>query len=99
MQRGEATLSISVVVLAELFYVLAKHGQSDLFPKFIETIELSLAYCVESLTVNDIQHLPTFSEIPEMHDRLIAIQAKRLGATVLTRDSALQSSPQVDWLW
>ena len=34
-----------------------------------------------------------------MHDRLIAIQAVRLGAVLVTRDRTIQASPQVRWVW
>jgi hypothetical protein len=34
-----------------------------------------------------------------MHDRLIALTAKRLAATIVTKDRTIQASPQVKWLW
>jgi len=30
---------------------------------------------------------------------LIAIQANRLGAVLVTRDRTIQASPQVRWIW
>jgi PIN domain nuclease of toxin-antitoxin system len=38
-------------------------------------------------------------EIPEMHDRLIALAAKRLGATIITKDKTIQASPHVKCHW
>jgi hypothetical protein len=34
-----------------------------------------------------------------MHDRLLAVAAKRLGATIVTRDPIIQASTQVRSLW
>jgi hypothetical protein len=34
-----------------------------------------------------------------MHDRLIAVSANRLGATLVTKDPMIQASHQVKWLW
>ncbi len=37
--------------------------------------------------------------IPEMHDRLIALAGKRLGATIVTKDEHLCASQQLTCLW
>ncbi|HJT32551.1 MAG TPA: hypothetical protein VJ783_10950 [Pirellulales bacterium] len=51
------------------------------------------------LSLSDLAALDSMPEIPEMHDRLLALAAKRLGATIITKDSTIQASPQVKWLW
>jgi len=43
--------------------------------------------------------LADYPEIPEMHDRLIAAATDRLGATLITTDQKVQSSPRLTWLW
>jgi hypothetical protein len=35
----------------------------------------------------------------EMHDRLIALAAKRLGATIVTKGGLIQACEQVKCLW
>jgi PIN domain nuclease of toxin-antitoxin system len=98
-QKGLAILAIPHVVLAEFFYLLQKQGKANLFKTFIDSAELSPVYTLEAVTLADLRHLPSFSEIPEMHDRLIAIVAARLNATLVTKDPALHASPHVQWLW
>lgn len=46
-----------------------------------------------------LENLASMPEIPEMHDRLLAIATNRLDATIVTRDPIIQASPQVKWLW
>ncbi len=96
---GTVKLVVPHIVLAELFYILGKFGQEASFVPFMARLQSSPAYQIESLTVEDLLELPNFTEIPEMHDRLIAIQARRLGATLATRDPALQASSNVRWIW
>ena len=40
-----------------------------------------------------------FSEIPEMHDRLIAADSLIYDAPLVTRDAILTASPQIDTVW
>lgn len=98
-QAGGIRLAVSHIVLAELFYVLNKYGQQASFIGFMARLRQSPAYRLERLVLDDLLQLPAFAEIPEMHDRLIAIQARRLGATLVTRDPMLQASPNVRWIW
>ena len=47
----------------------------------------------------DLECLAGVPEIPEMHDRLLAIAAKRLGAIIVTCDPIIQASTQVRSIW
>jgi PIN domain nuclease of toxin-antitoxin system len=96
-RRAEAVLL--PIVLAEFYYVLRKEGLGADAPFYLEYVYKTSGYRLEPMTWDDILQLPAFPEIPEMHDRLIAIAAKRLDAIVLTRDATLQGSPQVRCLW
>jgi len=98
-EAGRSSLLISHIVLAELFYVLKKHKQADHFLGLVGRMQSSAAYRMEPLAFEDVLELPNFDDVPEMHDRLIAIQAKRLGAVVVTKDKELQDCSQVRWLW
>jgi len=54
---------------------------------------------LEPLALSDLGALGSIPEIPEMHDRLLALAAKRLGAAIVTKDKTIQASPQVKCLW
>lgn len=99
VEVGKARLSVSTVALAELFYLLRKHRKEHLFPDIIARLKASLVCQIEQLELKDVQKLPAFSDIPEMHDRLIAIHASNIGATLLTRDASLENSRMIDTLW
>jgi hypothetical protein len=56
-------------------------------------------YRLDASTSDDVLQLPASLEVPEMHDRLIAIASKRRDATVLTQDAMIQSCAQIRCLW
>jgi PIN domain nuclease of toxin-antitoxin system len=99
VRNGRAQFLLPHIVLAELFYLFQKQGRTVLFVPFIKRIRGMQAYRIEPASLEDIERLPAFPEIPEMHDRLIAIQANRFGATILTKDSTIQASQQVRCIW
>jgi PIN domain nuclease of toxin-antitoxin system len=98
-ETGQALLVISHIVLAELYFLLKKLGQDEQFPAIVAAIRADSAYRIEPVVLDGIENLAGFAEIPEMHDRLIALAAKRLSATLLTKDPLIQASPQISWIW
>ena len=98
-KSGEAVIIASPVVLAELYWVLRKQGAGPAFAGLARRLLASPAYRFEPLAAEDILALPSWEEIPEMHDRLVAIQASRFGAVLVTRDPSLQASSKVQTLW
>jgi predicted nucleic acid-binding protein len=97
--QGKALLVLNPVVLAEFYYVPRKAGLDANFAAYVAAIESNPIYRLEPITWADLGELPNFTEIPEMHDRLIAIQAVRLGATLVTRDPVIQACSRVTWCW
>jgi PIN domain nuclease of toxin-antitoxin system len=97
--HGQAILIVSHVVVAELYYLLQKYGHSSLFAPLLSDFQTYPYYRLEPLTLADLTALDSVPEIPEMHDRLIALAAKRLGARIVTKDKTIQASPQVRCLW
>ena len=77
--HGNAILIVPYVVVAELFYVLQKYGQVGLYAPLLGDFQTFPYYRLEPLTLADLMALDSVPEIPEMHDRLIALAAKRLG--------------------
>jgi PIN domain nuclease of toxin-antitoxin system len=97
--QGKAILVVPYVVIAELFYLLVKHRQVGLFAPLLADLQTLPYYRPESLAFGDLEALDTIPEIPEMHDRLIALTAKRLSATIVTKDKTIRASSQVKCLW
>jgi hypothetical protein len=98
-RAGRAILIVSHIVLAELFFLLRKLQRTDEFIPLVSRLQTSPCYRLEPLVIDDIAQIPNYPEITEMHDRLIAIQTNRLGATLVTKDGNIQASPQVRWIW
>ena len=97
--NGKAILIVPYLVVAELFYLLQKHGQPALFAPMLADFQTLPYYRLEPLTLADLAGLDSIPEIPEMHDRLIALAAKRLGAVMVTKDATIHACSQVKCLW
>lgn len=97
--QGRATLIVPYIVVAELFYLLEKYNQVALFAPLLADFQVLPYYRLEPLALSDLAALDSVPEIPEMHDRLIALAAKRLDATIVTKDSIIQACQQVKCLW
>lgn len=98
-QAGKAVLVVYYVVLAELYYLLQKYGQTDLFAQLLQELQTIPYFRIEPVDFLDIRGLINYSEITEMHDRMIVIATNRLGATLVTRDGNIHASPNVQCLW
>lgn len=96
---GRATKVAYAVVLAELYLLLKKYGDDAMFLPYVGFVQASPVYRYEPISMADVRRLDDFQEVSEMHDRLIAIAAERLGATIITRDPATRACPRVNCLW
>lgn len=95
----KATLLVHHVAIAELFWILQKHNQLDLYGPLLRDYQTIPYYRIEPMEWADLGNLATMHEIPEMHDRLQAIAAIRLGASMVTKDPLIQGCSQVKCLW
>lgn len=98
-EAGLVQLVISHIVLAELYFLLKKLGKELDFPAALAAIRRNPYYSMEPVAMDDIEKLPAYLEVPEMHDRLLVAATNRLGGTLVTKDAIIQASPQVKWLW
>ena len=62
----------------------------------IEELLKSKNYQVEPLSLEIIKVASEITDIPEMHDRLIAATARFLGIPLITNDPVMQNSKFVD---
>lgn len=98
-ETGNATLVIPAIVVAELHFLSAKLGDPRSPARLLEQLR-----CVDGVELSELgrpqlERLAELSEIPEMHDRLIAAEAVAQGASVVTRDSELAASPSIETVW
>lgn len=98
-ERGQATVYVPAIVLAELCYLNRKFGRPLDFAA--EFRRLSGAEQIElvPLMPRDVLKLDEMPEHLEMHDCMIACAAHRIGAAVLTKDHAIGSIPGFATVW
>jgi PIN domain nuclease of toxin-antitoxin system len=91
-QNGQALIYISPIVLAELFYLNEKFGEPIDFAAEYDRFTQAAQYVLPPLTSAEILDLKIDQAVSEMHDRLIAGLARRLGAVLISRDNRTGAS-------
>ena len=89
--QGEAVIIIPAIVLMEVLYLFEKKRiQVGLFDA--EDIIESDNYQFEPLSLDILKAGAEITDIPELHDRLIAATARHLGLPIITNDPDIRSS-------
>lgn len=94
-----AVLWIPAIVLAELDYACAKHRLPSLVSSLIEWVNGSSNVRVADLGAETLLTFAALEAPSEMHNRLIAAEALRRRAPVITRDPALREAGVVETIW
>ena len=97
--QGNALIYIPVIVLAELYYLNAKKGNPLNFATEYQKLSQSPQFILLPFLHEDILEFDSNLSVPEMHDRMIAGVAKRLGIPCLTMDKEIVSSGIVTTVW
>ena len=99
MVRGEATIYVPGMVFAELMYLAKRRN----FPISFEQVQLFFAEnerCVEApLSFSTVRVADEITDIPDLHDRLIAATARERGLSLLTDDGEITKSAFVNTIW
>ncbi len=98
-ESGNALITIPAIVVAEIYYLSAKLGQTLAPTTLLDTLAGREDFRLSDLGRPQLERLSLFPEIPEMHDRLIAAESVLLAAPVITRDETLSASPGIDTIW
>lgn len=97
VEKGEATIVIPTIVLAELLYIIEKKRVDVDFLAVIERIKIGKNYLSVPLTLNVIEEIAEIHNVPELHDRIIAATAKILHSKVLAKDPHIKNAVEVVW--
>jgi predicted nucleic acid-binding protein len=96
-EKGECTIIIPAVVLMEVLYLFEKNRISiDLLQT--EDLLESKNYQFEPLTLEILKTASEITDIPELHDRLIAATARYLDIPIITNDPVIMKSKFVKYL-
>ena len=98
-ETGNATIVVPAIAVAEFYFLSVKLGQPIAPARLLETLAAVDRVELSDLGRAQLEFLDQFPEISEMHDRLIAAESMVLDAPVITRDSTLSASPQVETVW
>jgi PIN domain nuclease of toxin-antitoxin system len=96
---GLCTLFIPAIVVAEIGYLSEKGRISlSLADLRLHTVRYA-AYQFQPLTLAIIEESYKISDIPELHDRLIAGTARSLSIPLLTNDPIIRASKFLTTVW
>ncbi len=96
---GLATIYVPSIVIAELYHVIAKYNQLLNFGGVVRQLDAGSQYVLLSFEAFDTLDFDVDIAVREMHDRIIAGVARRLGAGLITRDRTIIRCAGVPIVW
>ena len=96
---GEATIILPAIVVAEFYFLSIKFHEPFTPSELIDAVKDLTGFEFSDLGMAQLEKLDDLQEIPEMHDRLIAAESMILDAPLITRDSTLADSSQIETVW
>jgi predicted nucleic acid-binding protein len=95
--KAQSTIIIPAIVLMEVLYLFEKNRiDNSLFQT--EDLLKSQNYQFEPLSLEILKTASEITDIPELHDRLIAATARYLDIPLITNDPVIRASEFVDIL-
>lgn len=98
-QRGETRIVVSVIVMAELYFILQKKPLQKPFTDIYIELRSQPYFRFVPLNHGHILDFAKDAAVPEMHDRIITGLARRLNAPLLTSDPLIAASNLVTIEW
>ena len=95
--KAESTIIIPAIVLMEVLYLFEKN-RIDISLFQTEDLLKSQNYQFEPLSLEILKTASEITDIPELHDRLIAATARYLDIPLITNDPVIRASGFVDIL-
>jgi predicted nucleic acid-binding protein len=98
-ESGNATVYVPTMVFAEILYLAEKQRISVSLRAVAEHLEKFQHYQEYPMSLAVIQAAALITDIPELHDRLIAGTARLLHLDLITNDPTIQASTFVRTVW
>ena len=98
-EKGESTIVIPTIVLAELLHICENKNLIDKFSRIIENIAKGTNHDMYDLNLGVILESRNLTKIPEMHDKIITATARILNAELITKDKEIKNSGYVKTVW
>jgi predicted nucleic acid-binding protein len=97
-ERSETQLVLSAISLAELYYSNVKNGWFSDFDELYAELKAS-QFSFLPFNADDVADFKADAAVPEMHDRIIAGLARRLGVPLITNDHLIIGAGIVTTVW
>lgn len=98
-QKGNVKVFIPSIVLAELAYLSEKQRIDTNISEVKKLLNTYPTITELPLSIEIIEKAFEISDVPELHDRLIAGTAKKINAPLLTNDPDINNSSYVKSIW
>ncbi len=98
-EKGNATILVPTIVLAEAFHVCTVKGIALKFSKLLEKIEVGRNFTSVPLDFNVIKQIQKLDKVKELHDKIIVATAQLLDAKLITKDKEITKSKYVEVVW
>ncbi|MCB0122787.1 MAG: PIN domain-containing protein [Caldilineaceae bacterium] len=99
VEQKKAQLLLPAMVFAEIMYLNERKRITATLAD-VETYLTTQTSCMAApLTLEIVKAAQTITDIPELHDRLIAATAVHHKATLLTNDTTISASTYLQTLW
>lgn len=98
-EKGKNTIILPTICLAELYYLLEKKKSTQKFPQILEKLEKSANFTTAALDLETLKKTIEVKKIKELHDRIITATALLFEARLISKDSNIKKSQQVEIIW
>lgn len=99
ISAGEARGLVPAIVVAEIYFLTVKVGRAVPPRELFSALEARTGFSFSALDRRQLELLEDLTAIPEMHDRMIAAEARLHVAIVVSRDPIFRTSGAVPTLW
>ena len=97
--RGGCVVFIPVMVLMEILYLSEKNRISTTLPDVTQLVQNSTNYRIYPITGEVVLKAKEITDIPELHDRIIAATAVLLGCSLISKDGVIGKSAFLKTIW
>ncbi len=98
-EQGETYLLISAIVAAEIYYANVKNGWFPNFDLLYQQLQARPYFRFVDFQPDHVLDFNSDSNVPEMHDRIIAGLARRMNAPLITFDSQITRAGIIPVIW
>jgi predicted nucleic acid-binding protein len=98
-ESGQATVFIPAMVFAEILYLSERQKIHTSLAEVTDYLVQNSGFIEYPLDLSVILAAQQITDIPELHDRLIAATAKVLDAKLITNDGKIRESSFVQTIW